>query len=207
MELVRGGGRRGMRTAVRYPNSSRLVRTRPRCSPAEHSHELTTIERGSPRQTATQGHEADEGARLQAALLLRLVEGHGERRRGGVPVPLDIVVHLVVRKAEALLLTTIGRKSGQPRTTPLLYLKDGDNVLLAASKGGMPHHPLWYLNLQANPKVEVEIGSKKIPMVARQASAEEKGRLWPRLVALYPAYAAYQTRTDRDIPVLILTPR
>lgn len=110
-------------------------------------------------------------------------------------------------KAEALLLTSIGRKSGQPRTTPLLYLQDGDNVVIAASKGGMPHHPLWYLNLQANPRVEVEIGSRKIPMAARQASAEEKARLWPRLVEMYPAYAAYQTRTDRDIPVLILTPR
>ena len=110
-------------------------------------------------------------------------------------------------KAEGLLLTTIGRKSGQPRTTPLLYLQDGDNVVLAASKGGMPHHPLWYLNLQANPNVEVEIGSKKTPMAARQASAEEKERLWPRLVEIYPPYAGYQARTDRDIPVIILTPR
>ncbi len=110
-------------------------------------------------------------------------------------------------KAEALLLTTIGRKSGQPRTTPLLYLQDGENVVLAASKGGMPHHPLWYLNLQANPEVEVEIGSRKIPMAAHQASAEEKARLWPRLVEIYPSYATYQSLTDRDIPVLILSPR
>ena len=110
-------------------------------------------------------------------------------------------------KAEALLLTTIGRKSGQSRTTPLLYLQEGDNVVLAASKGGMPHHPLWYLNLQANPQVEVEFGTKKIAMVARQASAGEKAHLWPRLVEIYPSYATYQTLTDRDIPVLILTPR
>ena len=109
-------------------------------------------------------------------------------------------------KAEALLLTTIGRKSGLRRTTPLLYLQDGDNIVLVASKGGMPHHPLWYLNLQANPGVEVEIGTKKISMAARQANAEEKTRLWPQLVEIYPSYAAYQTLTDRDIPVLILTP-
>ena len=110
-------------------------------------------------------------------------------------------------KAEGLLLTTIGRKSGQPRTTPLLYLPDGDKVVLVASKAGMPRHPLWYSNLRANPEVEVEIGSKKSPMAARQASDEEKGRLWPRLVEIYPAYAEYQARTDRNIPVLILSPR
>jgi len=110
-------------------------------------------------------------------------------------------------KAEGLLLTTKGRKSGQPRTTPLLYLRDGDNIVIVASKGGMPHHPLWYLNVMAHPEVEVEVGREKIPMVARQANAMEKSRLWPRLVEIYPAYDEYQARTDRDIPVLILSRR
>lgn len=110
-------------------------------------------------------------------------------------------------KAEALLLTTIGRKSGEKRTTPLLYLKDGDSIVIVASKAGMPHHPLWYLNIMANPEVEVEIGNEKIPMVARQANAMERSRLWPRLVEIYPEYDEYQTRTDREIPVLILTRR
>lgn len=110
-------------------------------------------------------------------------------------------------KAEALLLTTIGRKSGEKRTTPLLYLKDDDSIVIVASKGGMPHHPLWYLNIMANPEVEVEVGHEKISMVARQANAMERSRLWPRLVEIYPAYEEYQARTDREIPVLILTRR
>ncbi|MDP3937467.1 MAG: nitroreductase family deazaflavin-dependent oxidoreductase [Deltaproteobacteria bacterium] len=110
-------------------------------------------------------------------------------------------------KADALLLTTVGRKSGQKRTTPLLYLKDGDTIVLAASKAGMPHHPLWYLNITANPEVDVEVGREKIAMVARQANAAEKSRLWPRLVEIYPAYAEYQLLTDREIPVIILTRR
>ncbi|HEX7410331.1 MAG TPA: nitroreductase family deazaflavin-dependent oxidoreductase [Candidatus Binatia bacterium] len=109
--------------------------------------------------------------------------------------------------APVLLLTTIGRKSGRPRTAPLLYLTDGDQYVIVASKGGMSHHPLWFKNLQANPRVEVEVGRQKLAMTARQASAEEKAALWPRLVAMYAGYADYQARTERDIPVIILTPR
>ena len=109
--------------------------------------------------------------------------------------------------APVLLLTTIGRKSGRPRTAPLLYLTDGDQYVIVASKGGMSHHPLWFKNLQANPRVEVEVGRQKLAMTACQASAEEKAALWPRLVAMYAGYADYQARTERDIPVIILTPR
>ncbi len=110
-----------------------------------------------------------------------------------------------LRGAPVLLLTTTGRKSGLPRTSPLLYLEDGDNIILVASKGGMSHSPLWFHNLESNPNCEVEIGTRKQAMVARRASAEEKRVLWPRLVAMYKDYDDYQARTTRDIPVLILT--
>jgi deazaflavin-dependent oxidoreductase (nitroreductase family) len=108
--------------------------------------------------------------------------------------------------APVLLLTTIGRRSGQPRTAPLLYLQDGDSYVIVASKGGMAHHPLWYRNLESNPEVEVEVGREKKRMVARRASKEEKSALWPRLVAMYRSYDDYQARTERDIPVVILSP-
>jgi deazaflavin-dependent oxidoreductase (nitroreductase family) len=108
--------------------------------------------------------------------------------------------------APVLLLTTVGRRSGRPRTAPLLYLSEGDDLVVVASKGGMSHHPLWYKNLEANPRVEVEIGNQRRTMVARRASATEKTALWPRLVAMYRDYDAYQARTERDIPVVILSP-
>jgi len=109
--------------------------------------------------------------------------------------------------APVLLLTTIGRKSGQPKTAPLLYLQDGDDYVVVASKGGMSQHPLWFKNLEANPRVEVEVGSRKIEATARRATHEEKAALWPKLVGMYSSYADYQARTTRDIPVVILTPR
>ena len=109
--------------------------------------------------------------------------------------------------APVLLLTTIGRRSGKPRTAPLIYLEDGDVVVLVASKGGMSHHPTWYLNLVANPDVEVQIGSDVRKLRARTASDEEKTKLWPRLNAVYSHYDEYQARTDRNIPVVICEPR
>jgi deazaflavin-dependent oxidoreductase (nitroreductase family) len=111
-----------------------------------------------------------------------------------------------LRGAPVCLVTTTGRKSGEPRTAPLLYLADGPRVVIVASQGGMSKHPVWYLNLAANPRCTVEIGSEKRAMVARTASAEEKAALWPRLVAMYRDYADYQARTERDIPVVILEP-
>ena len=116
-------------------------------------------------------------------------------------------LRLLARSAPALLLTTIGRKSGQPRTTPVLYLRDGTDIVVVASKAGLPNHPLWYLNLEANPNVEVEVDGRKMAMLARRATEDEKQRLWPRLVERYPDFASYQARTDRDIPVVFLSPK
>jgi deazaflavin-dependent oxidoreductase (nitroreductase family) len=109
--------------------------------------------------------------------------------------------------APVLLLTTVGRKSGEPKTAPLLYLQDGDTYVVVASKGGMSHHPLWYKNLEANPRVTIEVGHRKFEALARTASDAEKAALWPQLVRMYPSYADYQARTTRPIPVVVLTPR
>ena len=105
-----------------------------------------------------------------------------------------------------MLLITTGRKTGKPRTTPLFYLKDGDNLILVTSNGGSATHPTWWLNLQANPQARVELGSKKLPVTARQADAEERKRLWPLLVAMYAGYAGNQKKTAREIPLVILSP-
>jgi deazaflavin-dependent oxidoreductase (nitroreductase family) len=112
-----------------------------------------------------------------------------------------------LRGAPVLLLTTTGRKSGQQRVAPLIYLRDGDRLVVVASKGGMSHHPLWYRNLEANPDVEVELPGEKLAMRAERASDEEKALLWPRLLEVYPDYADYQARTERNIPVVILRRR
>ena len=108
--------------------------------------------------------------------------------------------------APVCLLTTKGRKSGLPRTVPLLYLKEGEDLLVVASQGGAPQHPAWYLNLEVEPLAEVEIGRRRIPVAARRVSEDERTELWPRLVNLYPPYAAYQRRTTRLIPVMRLSP-
>ncbi len=110
------------------------------------------------------------------------------------------------RKSPVLLLITTGRKTGKQRATPLLYLPDGKNIVLVASNGGAPKHPTWWLNLQTNPQAEVEIGSQKLRVTARQVNAEERQRLWPLLVDMYPDYAEYQKKTTREIPVVILQP-
>ena len=110
-----------------------------------------------------------------------------------------------MRGAPVCLITTVGRKSGQKRTVALIYLQDGDDVVLVASKGGMEHHPQWYLNMEANEAVEVEIGTTVTPMKARRASDEEKAAYWPRLLDVYPDYADYQARTTRNIPVMVLS--
>jgi deazaflavin-dependent oxidoreductase (nitroreductase family) len=112
-----------------------------------------------------------------------------------------------LRGAPVLLLTTTGRKSGERRTTPLIYLEDGARLVLVASKGGSKRHPLWYRNLSADPDCEVQIGRERRKCRARTAGAPEKAALWPRLLELYPDYASYQARTRRDIPVVILEPR
>jgi deazaflavin-dependent oxidoreductase (nitroreductase family) len=110
------------------------------------------------------------------------------------------------RGVPVLLLTTIGRKSGAPKTTPLLYLEDGERIIVVGSQGGMPKHPQWYLNLVEHPDVTVQIGSRVRKMRGRTADKEEHASLWPRLVALYGDFATYQGWTDRAIPVVILEP-
>jgi deazaflavin-dependent oxidoreductase (nitroreductase family) len=105
-----------------------------------------------------------------------------------------------------LLLDHVGRKSGVKRTTALLYLVDGDNLVIVASRGGSDAMPAWWLNLQANGNTTVQVGRERRPVLARQATIEEKSDLWPRLVEMYSDYAVYQTRTTREIPVIILSP-
>jgi deazaflavin-dependent oxidoreductase (nitroreductase family) len=108
--------------------------------------------------------------------------------------------------APVMLLSYTGRKSGRRMTTPLLYIRDGREVITVASKGGSATHPLWYLNLRTNPDCEVEIGREVTRMRARTATADEKKKLWPALVKVYPDYEAYQARSPRDIPVVVLSP-
>jgi len=109
--------------------------------------------------------------------------------------------------APLLLLTTYGRKTGEPRTVPLIYCEDGSSFVVVASKGGWPTDPMWYRNLQANPSVEVQRGPQVRSMVARTADAAERARLWPRLLETYKPYADYQSWTDREIPLVILSDR
>jgi deazaflavin-dependent oxidoreductase (nitroreductase family) len=105
-----------------------------------------------------------------------------------------------------LLLTTTGRRSGNARTTPLTFFRDGTDLVLIASNGGADRPPDWLLNLQQHPRALVEIGTDKLTVTARTASAEERARLWVGITATYSGYAEYQERTTREIPVLLLTP-
>ncbi len=110
------------------------------------------------------------------------------------------------RGAPVLLLTTRGRKSGKARTTPLLYLQDGERLVVVASKGGAPKHPAWFLNLRSSPDVTVERGRERLALRAREADDEERERYWPQVVAMYAGYAGYQERTSRRIPLVVLEP-
>jgi deazaflavin-dependent oxidoreductase (nitroreductase family) len=107
---------------------------------------------------------------------------------------------------DILLLTTTGRRTGRPHTVPLLYLRAGDTLVVIASYGGRDRHPAWYLNLVATPEVEVQVRKGRFRARARTAAPEERASWWPRVVAAYGDYAAYQTRTDRVIPVVLLEP-
>jgi F420H(2)-dependent quinone reductase len=103
------------------------------------------------------------------------------------------------------LLTTTGRKSGQPKTTPLNIMADGERWLLVASYGGDDRDPQWFKNLQANPEATIQVGAETFPVRAAVATEEEKKVLWPKVVASYKGYEGYQRKTSRDIPVVILT--
>ncbi len=106
-----------------------------------------------------------------------------------------------------LLLTTTGRRSGVKRRTALIYGRDNADYVLVASKGGAPEHPAWYLNLEADPQVELQVLDAVVPATARTATGEERERLWALMRQVWPAYDEYQTQTDREIPVVVVTPR
>jgi deazaflavin-dependent oxidoreductase (nitroreductase family) len=103
-----------------------------------------------------------------------------------------------------LLLTTTGKRTGRPYTTPLIYGEDGGRYIVVASRGGAPAHPQWYRNLVAQPEVEVQVRADRFRARARTATAEEKPALWKLMTGIWPAYDEYQARTTRDIPVIIL---
>jgi deazaflavin-dependent oxidoreductase (nitroreductase family) len=103
-----------------------------------------------------------------------------------------------------LLLTTVGRKSGRSLQLPLIFGRSGPDYVVVASKGGAPAHPAWYLNLQANPEVKVQVKGDKFTAHAHTADAAERAQLWPKMVEIYAPYTQYQVKTDRQIPVVVL---
>jgi F420H(2)-dependent quinone reductase len=106
-----------------------------------------------------------------------------------------------------LLLDHVGRRSGERRTSPLVYVRDGDDLVLVASKGGHPRNPAWFHNLSAHPETTVQVGSERRPVRARVAAPQERERLWEKAVEVYGGYRGYQRRTDREIPLVVLEPR
>jgi deazaflavin-dependent oxidoreductase (nitroreductase family) len=107
-------------------------------------------------------------------------------------------------KSPILLLNTVGRKTGRKRTSPLLYVMDGEDFVIIASKGGASTHPAWYLNLKANSDATVEVGDREVRVRAEEVDSEEKVRLWQKMVEIYPTYDDYQIKTKREIPLLVL---
>lgn len=103
-----------------------------------------------------------------------------------------------------LLLTTVGRRSGEKRTSPLVYGTVGDAYIIIGSKGGAETHPRWYLNLLANPAVEVQVGKDQFPARARVVTGKERAQIWEQMVKIYPFYGEYQKKTKREIPVVAL---
>ena len=114
------------------------------------------------------------------------------------------VGHLWREGSTILLLTTKGRKTGEPRTTPLIYAQDGDRYVIVASKGGAPEHPGWYRNIERDPNVELQVKGDVFAARARTAEGEERERLWRLANEVWPHYDEYATRTDREIPVVVL---
>lgn len=136
-------------------------------------------------------------------VLNRLMQGHAVvyRVTGGR------IGHRFPGAPPMLLLDHVGAKSGTKRTAALVYLADGEDLVIVASKGGNPRHPAWFHNLRANPDTTVQVGSRRRAVRARVASAEERARLWPKVVEVYGGYSDYQQRTEREIPLVILEPR
>jgi deazaflavin-dependent oxidoreductase (nitroreductase family) len=135
-------------------------------------------------------------------LLTRLMSGHAKIYRATN----GLVGYRVPGAPPVLLLDHVGAKSGKRRTTPLLFARDGQNVILIASKGGYPKNPAWFHNLAANPNTTIQIGSKRTNVHARVAEPEERERLWRLAVEVYGGYEDYRRRTDRQIPLVVLEP-
>lgn len=112
-----------------------------------------------------------------------------------------------LRGSEVGILTTTGRKTGEPRDVPLLFLQEGRRIVLVASQGGRDTHPMWYLNIKADPTVVFQTKHEKLHLVAREATDAERDEYWPKLDAMYPDYANYRSYTDRKIPIIICDPR
>jgi len=106
-----------------------------------------------------------------------------------------------------LLLDHVGRVSGRQFTTPVLYIEDGPDFIIVGSQGGLPRNPQWVFNLDTHPDTMIQVGASMIPVRARRADPVQRARLWPALVDLYPGFAAYQSWTSREIPVVVLSPR
>ncbi len=141
-------------------------------------------------------------ADYKAPELLLLGDEHVQKYR-----ETDGEVGYIWNGVPTLLLTMTGRKSGTKRTAPLIFARDGDDYLVVASMGGAPNHPAWYLNLQANPDAEIQVLGEHIPVTARTATEEEKPRVWQVVSEPWPNYDVYQSRTERPIPVVILSPK
>jgi len=136
-------------------------------------------------------------------LLRRLMNQHATVYRA----TRGLVGHHIPGAPPMLLLDHVGAKSGKRRTTPLAYLKDGENLVIVASKGGHPRNPAWFHNLRAHPDAEIQVGSTRRPVHARVAEGKERERLWEQVVDLYGGYRGYQERTERQIPLVVLEPR
>jgi deazaflavin-dependent oxidoreductase (nitroreductase family) len=156
-----------------------------------------------PRQTKPRPKGLDKPATAKIIKAMSAAHARMYRATGGQLGKNWRIGSALRKSVPVCLVTTIGRKSGQPRTVPLVYLDDGDRIIVVASQGGLPSNPQWYGNLQANPQVQVRIGRRTRQMSARVANADERCTLWPRLVDMYADFASYATWTEREIPVVI----
>lgn len=143
--------------------------------------------------TSSDAHVHDSPTEWVSDHIQRYVETGGEDGHDWNGVP-------------TLLLTTKGRKSGKLRRTALIYGKTGASYVIVASQGGAPTHPAWYLNLEANPEVALQVGPDDLTAIARTAGDDEKPELWRMMAEIFPNYDEYQTKTDRPIPVVVLDP-
>jgi deazaflavin-dependent oxidoreductase (nitroreductase family) len=136
-------------------------------------------------------------------VLRRLMGGHTlvYKASGG------LIGHRFPGAPSMLLLDHVGARSGTRRTSPLVYIRDGDSYVLIASKGGHPRNPGWFHNLHAHPDTTIQVGTRRLAVHARDATPEERARLWPEAVKVWPPYRDYQARTEREIPLVILEPR